>query len=132
MFQASTLSTNAAAVKSASDKTMSLTASSRMISSCFEVITYATKLAEVASVFPASPSIVTIAAKITSAGSIACSASEKAALTAVQSSLDSAVSTIESALAAVQEQLMSKSFNPDIIIFFLSQLRLGPQPPLPS
>lgn len=111
--KAATLSTNVGAVKSVSNKTASLTASSRIvnwnftISNCSEVITYATKLADVASSFPSSPMISTIAEKITSTGSISCSDEEKASLMTVQTSLDSAVTTIENALEAVQEQLMT-------------------------
>merc|ERR1712241_1466395 len=74
-------------------------------STCAEILTYAQKLAEMAQNFPASPDILTTAAKITGAGAVSCTPTEAAALTAVQTDLDDAVAKIGTALAAVQEQL---------------------------
>merc|ERR1711874_727630 len=77
----------------------------RAASTCAEILTYAQKLAEMAQNSPASPDILTTAAKITGAGAVSCSTTEVAALTAVQTDLDDAVAKIGTALAAVQEQL---------------------------
>jgi len=110
--KASTLSTNAAAVKAANEKVANLTSSSsrrvmRVATTCAEILEYATKLAEVASNSPSSPMVTTYAEKITGAGSISCSASEKASLTSVQTYLTAAAGRIDSALEAVQEQIMT-------------------------
>ena len=79
----------------------------RTASTCAEVVTYATDLAAMAKNFPASPAIVTTAAKITGA-SVTCSEAEKTSLTTVQADLVEAVATVDTALEAVQTQLMSK------------------------
>ena len=75
-----------------------------------EIIGRGEKLAEMAKNSPASPDIITTAAKITGAGAVSCTPTEAAALTAVQTDLDDAVAKIGTALAAVQEQLESKLF----------------------
>jgi len=108
-MKAAALSANSDAVTAAQTKVKTLTNSSRRLaraaSTCAEILTYAQKLAEMAKNSPASPDIITTAAKITGAGAVTCSAGEVAALTAVQTDLDDAVAKIGTALAAVQEQL---------------------------
>ena len=105
---------NSDAVTAAQEKVKTLTNSSRRLaraaSTCAEILTYAQMLAEMAKNSPASPDILTTAAKITGAGAVSCSATEVAALTAVQTDLDDAVAKIGTALAAVQEQLESKIY----------------------
>merc|ERR1712038_1232513 len=107
--KAASLKANSDAVTAAQDKVKTLTNSSRRLaraaSTCAEILTYAQKLAEMAQNSPASPDILTTAAKITGAGAVSCSTTEVAALTAVQTDLDDAVAKIGTALAAVQEQL---------------------------
>merc|ERR1712241_751266 len=107
--KAASLQANSDAVTAAQDKVKTLTNSSRRLaraaSTCAEILTYAQKLAEMAKNSPASPDIITTAAKITGAGAVTCTPTEVAALTAVQTDLDYAVAKIGTALAAVQEQL---------------------------
>jgi len=106
--KAATLNTNSDAVKSAQNTVKTLANSTRSgmaASTCAEVVTYATKLAGVATNFPASPQISTIAAMITGASSVNCTAAEKTSLTEVDTSLETALTTITMALDAVQEQL---------------------------
>merc|ERR1712241_486491 len=107
--KAASLQANSDAVTAAQDKVKTLTNSSRRLaraaSTCAEILTYAQKLAEMAKNSPASPDIITTAAKITGAGAVTCTPAEVSALTAVQTDLDDAVAKIGTALAAVQEQL---------------------------
>jgi len=110
--KAQTLQTNSDSVKAATAKVDALTANSsrraeRAASSCADVLKYAKELAKVASNFPASPMVQTIAEKITGAGSVTCSDSEKASLKAVSTELTVAVTTIENALEAVQDKIMT-------------------------
>jgi len=108
--KATTLSANSAALTAAQAKVATLTNSTRRMartaSTCAEVVTYATDLAAMAKNFPASPAIVTTAAKITGA-SVTCSEAEKTSLTTVQADLVEAVATVDTALEAVQTQLMT-------------------------
>merc|ERR1712241_1156128 len=108
-MKAAALLANSDAVTAAQTKVKTLTNSSRRLaraaSTCAEILTYAQKLAEMAKNSPASPDIITTAAKITGAGAVTCTPAEVSALTAVQTDLDDAVAKIGTALAAVQEQL---------------------------
>merc|ERR1712241_705403 len=108
-MKAAALLANSDAVTAAQTKVKTLTNSSRRLaraaSTCAEILTYAQKLAEMAQNSPASPDIITTAAKITGAGAVPCTPAEVSALTAVQTDLDDAVAKIGTALAAVQEQL---------------------------
>ena len=112
LYQAAALLANSDAVTAAQTKVKTLTNSSRRLaraaSTCAEILTYAQKLAEMAKNSPASPDIITTAAKITGAGAVTCTPAEVSALTAVQTDLDDAVAKIGTALAAVQEQQESK------------------------
>merc|ERR1712241_553644 len=107
--KAASLQANSDAVTAAQDRVKTLTNSSRRLaraaSTCAEILTYAQKLAEMAKNSPASPDIITTAAKITGAGAVTCTPAEVSALTAVRTDLDDAVAKIGTALAAVQEQL---------------------------
>merc|ERR1711990_858875 len=108
-MKAAALLANSDAVTAAQTKVKTLTNSSRRLaraaSTCAEILTYAQMLAEMAKNSPASPDIITTAAKITGASAVTCTPAEVSALTAVQTDLDDAVAKIGTALAAVQEQL---------------------------
>ena len=123
-------------MKAANEKITNITGTSprlanwafEVATTCFEIIKYADKLAVVASNSPASPKVTTYAGTITGAGSITCSASEKASLKSIQSSLSAAADRIDSALMTVQEQIMSNYFYNNIqtsVIFSLSTALTG-------
>merc|ERR1711902_254681 len=75
-MKAAALLANSDAVTAAQEKVKTLTNSSRRLaraaSPCAEILTYAQKLAEMAKNSPASPDIITTAAKITGASAVTC------------------------------------------------------------
>merc|ERR1712130_1084976 len=115
--KAATLKANNDSLTSAKTKMSSLagstTSSGRRIravaTTCAEVISKATTLSSLATEFPTSSKISTMAKEISDAGTITCTDAEKTSMTSQVTSMESAISSVSTAYESVQTLLETQT-----------------------